>query len=296
MNLKTVCIHKATANVPLSAPTAAFVSGVRVKAGDRMLVVGQTAPAQNGIYVAGETGSNFVDEEEVFTLNVYVVLNLTAGAVYQWTKGVAAVELRNGTETLTQSGWFVAQGTTVTIEGEDTDPVDDIVKAAIWTRATDADDAADWSTSWGVLFGTELWWWERPAGFALGSDAVTISLITPTTAARVGSSQKTACVASATTNVVIASTGVGATIGSRTLVLNDRVLLTGQSTASQNGIYVVGSGSLSRATDADSDADWDRSWKVSDGTLLWSWERPSTFVLGTTAATIRRITPIAADF
>lgn len=296
MNLKTVCIHKATANVPLSAPTAAFVSGVRVKAGDRMLVVGQTAPAENGIYVGATTGSDFVEKDLEFVTGEYVVSGLTPGTVYSWYKGGNTNQLVNGTETLLTSGWFVAQGTSVTLGGDIGETIDDSVELAIFARSSDADQASDWSASWGVLVGTELWWWDRPAGFAFGSDAVTISLITPTAAARVGSAEKTACVASALSNVVIASTGVGATIGSRTAVLNDRVLLTGQSTASQNGIYVVGSGSLSRATDADSDADWDRSWKVSDGTLLWSWERPGTFVLDTTAATIRRITPIAADF
>lgn len=48
----------------------------------------------------------------------------------------------------------------------------------------------------------------------------------------------------ATSNVVIASTGVGATIDGYTLVADDLVLLQGQTTADENGIYVVGTSSL----------------------------------------------------
>lgn len=60
-----------------------------------------------------------------------------------------------------------------------------------------------------------------------------------------------------TTNVVIASAlENGDTLDGLTLATNDRIALTGQSTGSQNGIYVVqASGAAVRATDSDSDTD-----------------------------------------
>lgn len=68
-----------------------------------------------------------------------------------------------------------------------------------------------------------------------------------------------------TANVTIAS-GLedGDTIDGVTLATGDRVLLKDQSTASQNGIYVVvASGAASRATDADADAE------VTGGFAVW---------------------------
>lgn len=45
----------------------------------------------------------------------YVVGGLTAGATYRWVKGVGEDEIENGATTITNSGDFVAEGTSVTI-------------------------------------------------------------------------------------------------------------------------------------------------------------------------------------
>lgn len=74
-----------------------------------------------------------------------------------------------------------------------------------------------------------------------------------------GLSWKQAVRVASTTNVTIASALVnGSTMDGVTLATGDRVLLKDQSTASQNGIYVVAaSGAASRATDADTSAEID---------------------------------------
>lgn len=67
---------------------------------------------------------------------------------------------------------------------------------------------------------------------------------------------KRAVRAVATTNVVIASTGNGASLGGVTLVTGDRVLLAGQSAAAENGIYDVGASALTRSADANASAEF----------------------------------------
>lgn len=96
-----------------------------------------------------------------------------------------------------------------------------------------------------------------------------------------------------TTNVAIPPGGTTLTVDGVSLANGDRVLLTGQSTASQNGIYVVGgigtSVTLTRSTDADTSA------KVTGGLFTfvtegtanadsgWVLATNDAIVLGTTA-------------
>lgn len=47
----------------------------------------------------------------------YVLTGLTAGTYYSWEKGANDTDLVNGGETLTSTGWFLAQGPTVTLHG-----------------------------------------------------------------------------------------------------------------------------------------------------------------------------------
>lgn len=109
-------------------------------------------------------------------------------------------------------------------------------------------------------------------------------------AAAVGIDFKPSVRALAITNVTVSSPGT--TIGGVTLAAGDRVLLTGQSTASENGIYVwTASGSaLTRSTDANTNA------KVTPGMLTyveegggqgqqWILTTTGAITLGTTALT-----------
>jgi hypothetical protein len=68
-------------------------------------------------------------------------------------------------------------------------------------------------------------------------------------AARAGLDVKQSVRATTTANIALSGT---TTIDDVVLVVGDRVLVKNQSTASQNGIYVVAAGSWARATDADS--------------------------------------------
>lgn len=89
-----------------------------------------------------------------------------------------------------------------------------------------------------------------------------------------------------TANITLSSTQ---TIDGVTLAVNDRVLVKDQTTASQNGIYVVQSGTWTRATDADTSA------KVTSGMYTfveegvinadsgWTLVTNETITLGTTA-------------
>ena len=84
------------------------------------------------------------------------------------------------------------------------------------------------------------------------------------------------------------------TLDSVSLSAGDRVLARGQTTASQNGVYVVGSGAWGRAVDADQTGEITPGafWYVEEGTVYGSsqWRCANTGVvtLGTTAITINQ--------
>ena len=100
---------------------------------------------------------------------------------------------------------------------------------------------------------------------------------------------KASCrVATAVTNIVLATGGL-LTIDGVVTVAGDRVLVKDQSTASQNGIYVVAAGAWSRSTDADTSAEVTAGMFtfVSEGTVnadsSWVLTTNDVIVLGTTA-------------
>ena len=107
-------------------------------------------------------------------------------------------------------------------------------------------------------------------------------------AARSGLDVKQSVRATTTANITLSGTQ---TIDDVVLVAGDRVLVKNQSTASQNGIYVVAAGSWARATDADSDAEVSPGMFcfVEEGTLNgdsgWVLATNSPTTLGTTALT-----------
>lgn len=96
-----------------------------------------------------------------------------------------------------------------------------------------------------------------------------------------GLSFKSAVRAVATTN--IATLSGPQTVDGVSLIAGDRVLLAGQSTVAQNGIYVVAAGAWVRSTDADS------SGEIKDGTIVPVGEgtlgADSLYICTSTAAT-----------
>jgi hypothetical protein len=82
------------------------------------------------------------------------------------------------------------------------------------------------------------------------------------------------------------------TVDGVALIAGDRLLLTGQTTASQNGVYVIAAGAWSRAVDADSVGEISPGafWFVEEGTLYgktqWRCNNTGAVTIGTTAITI----------
>lgn len=107
-------------------------------------------------------------------------------------------------------------------------------------------------------------------------------------ATRSGLDVKDSVRAATTANITLSGTQ---TIDGVSVTTGDRVLVKNQSTASQNGIYVVAAGSWARATDADSDAEVTSGLFtfVEEGTVNsdsgWVLSTNSTITLGTTALT-----------
>lgn len=106
------------------------------------------------------------------------------------------------------------------------------------------------------------------------------------------------CRAVAVANLTVASTGVGTVVDGVTLALGDRLLLTAQSTASQNGPYTVGASALTRATDADASAEFVQFMVVpigSEGTTYkntrWYLATAGAITLGSTALSFLPLTP-----
>jgi len=95
----------------------------------------------------------------------------------------------------------------------------------------------------------------------------------------------------ATSNITLSGTQ---TIDGVTLVAGDRVLPTAQTTASQNGPYVVAAGAWSRATDADQNGEITPGafWYVEEGTTgagtQWRCANTGTITIGTTSITINQ--------
>lgn len=89
----------------------------------------------------------------------------------------------------------------------------------------------------------------------------------------------------------VATSGLTA-IDGVTPVAGDRILLVGQTTASQNGVYVAASGTWARATDADTTGEITPGafWFVEEGTTYgktqWRCNNTGSITIGTTAITI----------
>lgn len=92
--------------------------------------------------------------------------------------------------------------------------------------------------------------------------------------------------AATTANITLSGTQ---TIDGHTLVAGDRVLVKNQTTASENGIYVVNSGSWTRATDADTSAEiWGAATLIQEGgqaNTQWILTTPLPITVGSTALT-----------
>lgn len=107
--------------------------------------------------------------------------------------------------------------------------------------------------------------------------------------AAAGIDSKPSVRAVATSNITLSGTQ---TIDGVAAVAGDRVLCTSQTTASQNGVYVVSASTWSRATDADAPGEITPGafWFVEEGTSYgktqWRCNNTGSITLGTTSVTI----------
>lgn len=107
-------------------------------------------------------------------------------------------------------------------------------------------------------------------------------------AAALGVSIKPSVRVVASTNITLSGTQ---TVDGVALAVGNRVLAAGQTTAANNGIYVVASGAWTRATDADQDGEINPGTliAVTEGTAnadsIWALTSDSTITVGTTAQT-----------
>ena len=179
MSTKTDCALVAIGDVVLTAPEDFDLRSPRVVPGDRALMLGQTDASENGIYSATVSGSALLTGSESYDegTGACTVSGLTIGLVYSWRPGATAYDLTNGTEVLTEAGWFLATGTSVTLNGQPGEDVHDQLYAAAFVRATDADAAEDWAESFTVLGGQQPYRWTYVEGFTLGTSAIAFTTV-----------------------------------------------------------------------------------------------------------------------
>ena len=108
------------------------------------------------------------------------------------------------------------------------------------------------------------------------------------------SAWKLACRTIATSNVTLSGLQ---TIGGVALAVGDRVLVTGQTNAAQNGPYTVSAGAWSRGVDFDSasDVQYGSRFAITDGTgagQVWMMTSPTSgpIALGATLITLAKVT------
>ena len=121
-------------------------------------------------------------------------------------------------------------------------------------------------------------------------DAATMNWVTnQMQASAAGIDSKPSVRVIATSNITLSGTQ---TIDSISVIVGDRVLVAGQTTGSQNGVYIVASGAWTRATDADQTGEITPGafWFVEEGTIMgktqWRANNTGTITLGTTAISI----------
>lgn len=96
---------------------------------------------------------------------------------------------------------------------------------------------------------------------------------------------KAPCVVSSSTNITLSGEQ---TIGATSVTAGDRVLVRGQNTAAENGIYVAAVGAWSRAPDMDTGNDVLSGFLVADAanSAIYMITFPGTYTAGTTTLTI----------
>jgi hypothetical protein len=155
--------------------------------GSRILVKSaepQERPA-NGIYALTESGANVIPALTVHTgASPTIITGLLRGVLYSWSRGTFTTSLINGTQTLTQSGLFVAQATSIELgyTSQSTEDVLDTIRRVVAARASDADTIGEFALDKRVRVERGPWaglWFVTQLGMALGTDDIVFDLLTP---------------------------------------------------------------------------------------------------------------------
>jgi hypothetical protein len=209
---------------------------------------------------------------------------VTSGAVSIKTGGVPNSALVNSTITLGSS--------TLTL-GSTTTAVAGITQLDVDNIRIDGNEISSTDTNGNISLnpngtGTVAVNSSRITGLADPTDPQDAATKAYVDAARSGLDVKASVRAATTANITLSNTQ---TIDGVSLSVGDRVLVKDQSTASQNGIYVVASSSWSRSTDADEPAEVTPGFFffVEEGTVNadsgWVMTADGTITIGTTAIT-----------
>jgi phage-related tail fiber protein len=169
-----------------------------------------------------------------------------------------------------------------------------IAATTAWARASDANTSAKVvaetlvPVSEGTLYSDTLWLLTTNNPIVLDTTSLTFAQL-PNTADKVridASPTKEPCRAVSITNITLSGLQ---TIDGVSLAANERVLVTGQTTQSTNGLYTAQSGAWVRTTDADTTAKISSGFlvAVSEGTLnadtLWMLSSNAPLTLGPSA-------------
>jgi phage-related tail fiber protein len=194
-------------------------------------------------------------------------------------------------------GYTLQEGSRVLLVGQ-TDTRENGVWAAsagAWSRATDADAIGEvpLGTVWQVANGTQYrntyWRFNSPEGFNPGTNSVTITQIPTVTRNANARPVRVVATSNQTLSSLYSIDGVSLTSG-------DRVLLTAQTDGTQNGAWVAGDGTWSRASTENETIDMPvgTTWIVREGSAnawtTWRLDNQSSYVLNTSPLTINKTT------
>jgi type II secretory pathway pseudopilin PulG len=180
-------------------------------------------------------------------------------------------------------GVTLAAGDTVLVTGQTIVKDNGVYVAAAgaWARAANADEAADLApgTSWfikeGTTYGGSLWRLKNLEPPVLNTSGIVISLF------------RQAVKAAATANLALTALQ---TVDGVALAAGDRVLLTGQTDPTENGVYLAAAGAWSRAAPEDTAAGLKdgATWFSTSGTGSY-WRLSGDATPGTSAITITQL-------
>lgn len=287
----------ATTNVATATNGLAAIEGTTPVAGDRVLLMGQTAGAENGIWVASagawtraldadtgaeiKSGSLVSIKEGTYGSRVYQLASPETDPVIG-TDALAFTRVSRATATETQAGESEFATDAETTAGTDR-------TRAVNPAGLKVELDKKFNKAGGTVTGATTF----QAGVELAADPTTaLGAATKqyVDASRAGFNTKAAVRAASVGNIALATGGLtpaGLDAGAG-LTAGDRVLVKNQTAGAENGIYVAAAGAWARAADADASAEVTTGMYMfvdlgeKHGGEGWILKTTGTITLGTT--------------